>query len=209
MLGVVQSFHSLTNDMISFSSSSSSFSSSSSSSSLLLFISTTHESDFATYHSTLIKKGALKQAQKGTSVSLSVRPLQGDLEQLRKDFALLINKNTVIVNKLGFPDVILPGGWGLLVQYISTFLVQNTCVCLGLVSLFVPLILLDLSIPTNHSCLHNHGLIYMMGIVCKDSCEGECLSGNMSLDNGELLCTFPHCVCVCLVLIIVLLLCIC
>ena len=75
----------------------------------LLSPSTTHESDFATFHSTLVKKGIPKQAQKGMSVSFSVKALRGNMEQLRKDFALLINKNTIVVNKLGFPDVILPG----------------------------------------------------------------------------------------------------
>ena len=83
--------------------------------------STTHESDFATFHSTLVKKGIPKQAQKGMSVSFSVKALRGNMEQLRKDFALLINKNTIVVNKLGFPDVILPGKC----RQINSFVTDN------------------------------------------------------------------------------------
>lgn len=40
---------------------------------------------------------------------MDLRFIRGDFQQLKKDFPYLVNKNTVQVDKLGFPDVILPG----------------------------------------------------------------------------------------------------
>ena len=47
--------------------------------------------------------------QSGIPVSMDLRFIRGDFQQLKKDFPYLVNKNTVQVDKLGFPDVILPG----------------------------------------------------------------------------------------------------
>ena len=77
---------------------------------LSLHICTTHETDFSTLHLSLIKKAAPKSSSRqGITVSLALKMIRGDLQQLTKDFPYLINKNTFSVDKLGFPDVILPG----------------------------------------------------------------------------------------------------
>lgn len=47
--------------------------------------------------------------QSGILISMQLRFIRGDFQQLKNDFPYLINKNTVQVDKLGFPDVILPG----------------------------------------------------------------------------------------------------
>ena len=73
--------------------------------------STTHEQDFGTLHLSLIKKSGPKAGghKQGVMISFALRFIRGDLQKLRKDFPYLINKNAVLVDKLGFPDVILPG----------------------------------------------------------------------------------------------------
>ncbi len=72
--------------------------------------STTHEADFSTLHISLIKKLGVKASGKQSiTVSTGVKVLKGDLQRLKKDLAYMINKNTVTVDKLGFPDVIFPG----------------------------------------------------------------------------------------------------
>ena len=52
--------------------------------------------------------------QSGILISMQLRFIRGDFQQLKNDFPYLINKNTVQVDKLGFPDVILPGKGGVL-----------------------------------------------------------------------------------------------
>ncbi|XP_019851718.1 PREDICTED: dedicator of cytokinesis protein 2-like isoform X2 [Amphimedon queenslandica] len=73
----------------------------------------THEQDFPTLHTSMIKKlvGSKPSStkQSGILISMQLRFIRGDFQQLKNDFPYLINKNTVQVDKLGFPDVILPG----------------------------------------------------------------------------------------------------
>ncbi len=76
----------------------------------LLFSSASHEADFSTLHIPLIKKSGVKASdKKSITVSTAVKIIKGDLQKLRKDLAYMINKSTVTVDKLGFPDVIFPG----------------------------------------------------------------------------------------------------
>ena len=73
----------------------------------------THEQEFQTLHTSMIKKligsKGSSTKQSGIPVSMDLRFIRGDFQQLKKDFPYLVNKNTVQVDKLGFPDVILPG----------------------------------------------------------------------------------------------------
>ena len=76
----------------------------------MLFSSASHEADFSNLHMSLIKKSGVKASdKKSISVSTAVKIIKGDLQKLRKDLAYMINKSTVTVDKLGFPDVIFPG----------------------------------------------------------------------------------------------------
>ena len=76
----------------------------------LIHSSTNHESDFATFHLSVIKRTAGKGGQKpGCAISLSLKAFHGDLAQLRRDFPITLTQTMAVVHKLGFPDVILPG----------------------------------------------------------------------------------------------------
>lgn len=44
----------------------------------------------------------------GLFVTLKLLP--GDLAQVRKDYPHFVDRNTAIVRKMGFPEIILPGG---------------------------------------------------------------------------------------------------
>ena len=58
----------------------------------------------------LIKKSGVKVSGKqNITVSVAVKIFKGELQKLRKDLSYMINKSTVTVDKMGFPDVILPG----------------------------------------------------------------------------------------------------
>ncbi|KAL3864490.1 hypothetical protein ACJMK2_006169 [Sinanodonta woodiana] len=46
---------------------------------------------------------------KGQGVWVSLKLLPGDIKQVREDFPHLVNLNTCIVRKMGFPEVIMPG----------------------------------------------------------------------------------------------------
>ncbi|KAK3597762.1 hypothetical protein CHS0354_006119 [Potamilus streckersoni] len=46
---------------------------------------------------------------KGQGVWVSLKLLPGDIKQIREDFPHLVNLNTCIVRKMGFPEVIMPG----------------------------------------------------------------------------------------------------
>ena len=75
-----------------------------------LYSSTNHESDFATFHLSVIKRTAGKGGQKpGCAINLSLKAFHGDLAQLRRDFPITLTQTMAVVHKLGFPDVILPG----------------------------------------------------------------------------------------------------
>ena len=74
------------------------------------YYSSTHEADFSTLHFSLTKKLGVKASGKqNITVSIAAKIIKGDLQKLRKDLAYMINKSTVTVDKLGFPDVIFPG----------------------------------------------------------------------------------------------------
>ena len=75
-----------------------------------LYSSANHESDFATFHLSVIKRTAGKGGQKpGCAINLSLKAFHGDLAQLRRDFPITLTQTMAVVHKLGFPDVILPG----------------------------------------------------------------------------------------------------
>ncbi len=77
---------------------------------LSLCSSANHESDFSTFHTNIIRKTGAKGGQKpGCAITLSLGAFHVDMQQLKVDFPSLFTKATVVVRKLGFPDVILPG----------------------------------------------------------------------------------------------------
>lgn len=41
---------------------------------------------------------------------MTLKLLPGDLTQVRKDFPHFVDRSTAIVGKMGFPEIILPGG---------------------------------------------------------------------------------------------------
>lgn len=41
---------------------------------------------------------------------MTLKLLPGDLAQVRKDFPHFVDRSTAIVRKMGFPEIILPGG---------------------------------------------------------------------------------------------------
>lgn len=41
---------------------------------------------------------------------MTLKLLPGDLTQVRKDFPHFVDRSTAIVRKMGFPEIILPGG---------------------------------------------------------------------------------------------------
>lgn len=42
---------------------------------------------------------------------VSLKLLPGDLAQVQKDFSHLIDRSTAVARKMGFPEIILPGGY--------------------------------------------------------------------------------------------------
>lgn len=58
-----------------------------------------------------IKKGEILKDKKGQTISISLKLLYGDLEQVKKDYPHLIADFTTlqIARKMGIPDVIMPG----------------------------------------------------------------------------------------------------
>lgn len=41
---------------------------------------------------------------------MTLKLLPGDLTQVTKDFPHFVDRSTAIVKKMGFPEIILPGG---------------------------------------------------------------------------------------------------
>lgn len=41
---------------------------------------------------------------------MTLKLLPGDLAQVRKDYPHFVDRSTAIVQKMGFPEIILPGG---------------------------------------------------------------------------------------------------
>ncbi|KPP73967.1 hypothetical protein Z043_106907 [Scleropages formosus] len=48
---------------------------------------------------------------KGQGLFVTLKLLPGDLNQVQKDYPHFVDRNTVIVRKMGFPEIILPGGY--------------------------------------------------------------------------------------------------
>lgn len=40
---------------------------------------------------------------------VTMKPLVGDIVQIRKEYPNLVDRNTVVARKLGFPEIIMPG----------------------------------------------------------------------------------------------------
>jgi hypothetical protein len=76
---------------------------------LPLQICVTNEHDFGTLHLSQIRKSKTGGSKSGPQVSMALKFISGDLQKLTTDFPYLINKSTTHVDKLGFPEVILPG----------------------------------------------------------------------------------------------------
>lgn len=47
-----------------------------------------------------------------TGLFVTLKLLQGDLAQVRKDYPHFVDRSTAIVRKMGFPEIILPGEVG-------------------------------------------------------------------------------------------------
>lgn len=41
---------------------------------------------------------------------VTMKMLVGDIVQIRKDYPHLVDRTTVVARKLGFPEIIMPGG---------------------------------------------------------------------------------------------------
>uniref|UniRef100_UPI00398F6CFE dedicator of cytokinesis protein 2-like isoform X2 n=1 Tax=Pristiophorus japonicus TaxID=55135 RepID=UPI00398F6CFE len=66
------------------------------------------ENDFL--HSLIHKVVAAKDINhKGQGLWVSMKLLSGDLKQIRKDHPHLVDRNTVVARKMGFPEIIMPG----------------------------------------------------------------------------------------------------
>uniref|UniRef100_A0A8D2LIC4 Dedicator of cytokinesis 5 n=1 Tax=Varanus komodoensis TaxID=61221 RepID=A0A8D2LIC4_VARKO len=48
---------------------------------------------------------------KGQGLWISLKLLPGDLAQVQKDFSHLVDRSTAVARKMGFPEIILPGGY--------------------------------------------------------------------------------------------------
>ncbi|XP_069043692.1 dedicator of cytokinesis protein 2-like isoform X2 [Lepisosteus oculatus] len=72
------------------------------------FLQVSAENDFL--HG-LIRKGteAKEINHKGQGLWVSLRMLEGDVQQARKEHPHLVDRNTVTARKMGFPEIILPG----------------------------------------------------------------------------------------------------
>lgn len=53
----------------------------------------------------------------GLFVTLKLLP--GDLAQVRKDYPHFVDRSTAIVRKMGFPEIILPGGFRSLLRAVA------------------------------------------------------------------------------------------
>jgi hypothetical protein len=72
---------------------------------------TNHDSNFATFHTTVIQKYGAEVGQKpGCAFTLYLRAFhRKQLSAVRREVPFLFTKTTTTAHKLGFPDVILPG----------------------------------------------------------------------------------------------------
>ncbi|XP_059821727.1 dedicator of cytokinesis protein 2-like [Hypanus sabinus] len=68
----------------------------------------TAENDFL--HTLIHKVVAAKDINhKGQGLWVSMKLMSGDLKQIRKDHPHLVDRNTVVARKMGFPEIIMPG----------------------------------------------------------------------------------------------------
>ncbi|XP_062909750.1 dedicator of cytokinesis protein 2-like [Mobula hypostoma] len=66
------------------------------------------ENDFL--HSLLNRVISTKTGdEKGQGLWVTMKMLVGDVSQIRKDYPHLVDRNTVVARKLGFPEIIMPG----------------------------------------------------------------------------------------------------
>ncbi|XP_069755178.1 dedicator of cytokinesis protein 2-like [Narcine bancroftii] len=66
------------------------------------------ENDFL--HSLLNRVISTKAGdEKGQGLWVTMKMLVGDVSQIRKDYPHLVDRNTVVARKLGFPEIIMPG----------------------------------------------------------------------------------------------------
>lgn len=69
------------------------------------------DSDFWMVHDSIIRKQTSKYSasSSNSSISVSLRVFQGDLDKIQSENPLVLPKGIPVVRKLGFPDVIMPG----------------------------------------------------------------------------------------------------
>ncbi|XP_076148096.1 dedicator of cytokinesis 2 [Alosa pseudoharengus] len=67
----------------------------------------TAENDFL--HTLLNKVIASRGDSGGQGLWVTMKVLVGDIVQIRKDYPHLVDRNTVVARKLGFPEIIMPG----------------------------------------------------------------------------------------------------
>uniref|UniRef100_A0A672S509 Dedicator of cytokinesis 4 n=1 Tax=Sinocyclocheilus grahami TaxID=75366 RepID=A0A672S509_SINGR len=79
---------------------------------LLKIYSCNAESEWYQIHDSIIRKVSSRYSHIGTNTGLNVslQLLHGDMEQIRKDYMRLFTRNVSITKRLGFSDIIIPGG---------------------------------------------------------------------------------------------------
>ncbi|KAF7228204.1 dedicator of cytokinesis protein 2 [Nothobranchius furzeri] len=65
------------------------------------------ENDFL--HTLLNKVTASRGDSGGQGLWVTMKPLVGDIVQIRKEYPHLVDRSTVVARKLGFPEIIMPG----------------------------------------------------------------------------------------------------
>ncbi|XP_075430307.1 dedicator of cytokinesis protein 3 isoform X1 [Ascaphus truei] len=70
-----------------------------------------NENEWYQIHENIIRKSSTKYSTPSSNYGLivSLQLLRGDLDQIRRESPLLLNKGAALTRKLGFPDVIMPG----------------------------------------------------------------------------------------------------
>ncbi|XP_063806875.1 dedicator of cytokinesis protein 3-like, partial [Pseudophryne corroboree] len=70
-----------------------------------------NENEWYQIHENIIRKTSTKYSTPSSNYGLivSLQLLRGDMEQIRRENQLLLNRGAAVTRKLGFPDVIMPG----------------------------------------------------------------------------------------------------
>ncbi|XP_043933928.1 dedicator of cytokinesis protein 3 [Protopterus annectens] len=70
-----------------------------------------NENEWHQIHENIIRKSSTKYSAPSTNYGLiiSLQLLRGDMDQIRREYPLMLNRGAAVVRKLGFPDVIMPG----------------------------------------------------------------------------------------------------